>query len=262
MTKLSAVVITKNEEKRIERCLGSLENLSDEIIIVDDKSTDKTIELSKNIRNVKVIINESAGNFDRQRNIGIENSSGDWILQLDADEIIPPETSKRIRNAIAHPDGYVAFNLKRKNFFLGKPILHAGNYENKTKLFRRDVAKYVGCSVHETLEIRGMVGDIDAEVFHYPFNSIGEFIEKVNYYSEVEAKVYLKKNGPLPEKELKYLLTWKSVKSFYKTYIKKQGYKDGMHGLIWCLLNVINSQLRWMKIWEFSFSINKGHDNE
>ncbi len=254
---LSAVIITKNEEKVIERCLGSLGGLVDEIIIVDDKSCDRTVDICGKFANTKVIVNESKGNFDMQRNIGIEQSSGEWILQLDADEVIPIATVNKILEHINRPSNYAAFNLKRRNFFLGKPILNAGNYHNQTKLFRKDKARYVGCSIHETLKVDGEVGSIEAEVFHYPFNSIRSFIERANFYSEVEAGVFLTKNKIPSEKYIKYRLTWKSIKHFYKLYIKKSGYKDGMHGLIWCLLNVINTQLLWMKIWEKAYCDQK-----
>ncbi len=93
MYKLSAVVITKNEEARIGRCLDSLKGLADEIIIVDDAYTDKTVDIAKDKYRAKVIVNRSGGNFDRQRNLGIERALGEWILQLDTDEVVPAETA-------------------------------------------------------------------------------------------------------------------------------------------------------------------------
>jgi glycosyltransferase involved in cell wall biosynthesis len=256
MLKLSAVIVTKNEEKIIERCLKSLSGLADEIVIVDDKSSDRTIDICGKFPNTKVIINESKGNLDIQNSIGMEQSSGEWILQLDADEVVPADTSAKILERIKDPGHYAAFNLKRRNFFLGKPILNAGNYHDKIKLFRKDKAKYIGCSIHETLKIYGEIGSINADIFHYPFNSIKGYIDRINYYSELEAGVFLKKNKAPSEKHIKYRITWKAVKTFYKLYIKKSGYKDGMHGLIWCLLNVINVQLFWMKVWEKAYKDN------
>jgi len=252
---IGVVVITKNEEAQLARCLDSVKPFADEIIVIDDASTDNTAKIAQRY-GAKVFINESKGNFDMQRNIGIEQSSCEWILQLDADEVLPAATAGKILERIKHPGRYAAFNLKRKNFFLGKPILNAGNYHNKTYLFCKDKGRYIG-SIHETLKVDGETGFIEAEVFHYPFNSIGSFIDRQNYYSETEANVFLKKNRTPSKKYIKYQLTWKSIKNFYKLYVKKSGYKDGIHGLIWCLLNVIHTQLFWMKIWEKAYKEDK-----
>ena len=118
MNKLSAVIITKNEGKRISTCIKSLLSFVDEIVIVDDKSSDKTVEICKEL-GAKVTINESGGNFDRQRNIGIEKASCQWILQMDADEIVFPQIALKIKETIENPSDYVAFELRRKKFFFG-----------------------------------------------------------------------------------------------------------------------------------------------
>lgn len=247
---LSVVIMVKNEEKRIETCLNSLKGLADEIVIVDDISTDRTVEICKNRYNAKIITSESKGRFDKQFNIGRENCSGQWILHMDADEILPIETADKIRESIQNSENFVAFGIKRKNFFLGKPILNAGNYNYKTYLYKKDKGRYTGNRVHETLEVQGNIGFIDADIYHYPFNTIKDFIEKLNLYTELESDVFVEENDVISAKEIKQRLLWKSIKLFWKLYIKKHGYKDGMHGLIWCLLNVIGPQVRWMKIWD------------
>jgi glycosyltransferase involved in cell wall biosynthesis len=244
---LSVVVITKNEEKRIVPCLESIV-WADEVIIVDDCSTDRTEEICKEF-GAKVVSNKSNGNFDRQRNIGIDSAANDWILQLDADEIVPPATSKKIRESIAAPGGYVAFKMKRKNFFIGHPLKYAGAYDYMTKLFNKNYARYRR-SIHEILDLKGETGIIDADIEHYPFNSIGQLIKKADFYTDLEAEVFLEENKQVSFKEIKYRLTWKSLKLFWKLYKKKQGYRDGMFGLIWCVANVMGTQMRWLKLWE------------
>jgi len=248
MKTISVVVITKNEEAKLAQCLDSVKPFADEIIIIDDISTDNTVKKAQQY-GAKVFINESKGNFDHQRNIGTEKAQSEWVLQLDADEVIPTATVNKILEHIKHPNHYAAFDLKRRNFFLGKPILNAGNYHNQTYLFRKDKGRYVG-RIHESVKIDGEIGFIDADVFHYSFSSIRSFIERQNFYTEIEADLFLEKNETPSVKYIKYRVTWKSLKLFYKLYIKKSGYKDGMHGLMWCLLNVIRIQLLWMKIWE------------
>ena len=248
MNKLSAVIITKNEGKRISTCIKSLLKFVDEIIVVDDKSSDRTVEICKKL-GAKVIINESGENFDKQRNIGIEGTSCEWILQMDADEIVPSETAVKIKETIENPSDYVAFELRRKNFFFGYPLRYGGAYNWGVKLFKKGKAYYIG-SVHETLKIEGKIGRIDAEIYHFPFFSIKDILNKMNFYTEIETELFVKNIERISFKEIKYRLTWKSLKLFWKLYIKKKGYKDGMYGLAWSIINVIGPQIRWLKIWE------------
>jgi len=249
MNKLAAVIITKNEEDKIAKCLDSLKGWVDEIIIVDDLSADRTVEICRGY-GAKVIASESKGNFDRQRNIGIETAQAEWILQMDADEIIPAETSQKILDAINKPNGSAGFKIRRRNFFMGRPILHSGTYGYALKIFKKEAAHYIGSSIHETLDIKGPVGEIDADINHYPFNSIYEVIARQNFYSEFESERHLKENSPPSAREIKHQLTIKPITRFWKLYVRKKGYKDGMHGFIWCILNVAGHMIRWMKIWE------------
>lgn len=249
MSNLSAVIITKNEEAKIERCLKSLSKLADEIIIIDDLSTDRTAEICKNF-GAKIISNQSNGNFDRQRNLGIQNATGGWILQLDADEIVPAEAAVLIRSAIDNPKQFVAFRIRRKNYFLGHFLRYAGAYDYMTKIFKKYAAKYTGESVHETLAINGLIGTIEADIEHYPYDSIGQVMQRSCFYNEVEANLFIKNNPKISLKEIKFRLTWKALKLFWKLYFKKKGYKDGMHGLAWCIVNIIGTQIKWLKIWE------------
>lgn len=245
---LSIVIITKNEEDKIARCLENVK-WADEIIIVDDMSTDRTVEICSSF-GVKVIRNESKGNFDNQRNIGIDNSSSDWILQMDADEVITDKVKEEIFKVLKNPGKFVAYKFKRKNFFLGHFMEYGGWYGYMTKLFKKNCARYIGKSVHETLRVDGRVGMIDADIEHYPFASIGQLIERANSYASVEAKVMLDEKGILSKKNIRYNLTIRPLKLFWKSYVKRRGFKDGMYGLIYALLNSWGYFLRWAKYWE------------
>lgn len=216
--KLTAVIITKNEENKINRCLVSLKDVADEIVVIDDLSVDSTAEICKGF-GAKVIINESKGNFDRQRNLGIENASGEWILQMDADEVVPETTGVQIRKKINFPDNYVAFKIKRKIFFMGYPLSSFGEDNYALKLFKKSAASYIGRSVHETLQVKGLVGTLPGEIEHYPYNSIREVIERCNFYSDVESDVFIGETSSVSIKELKKRLIWKAVKLFWKLSI-------------------------------------------
>jgi glycosyltransferase involved in cell wall biosynthesis len=250
MVKLTAVIPVKNEKGKIEKCLDSLKGFVDEIIAVDSLGTDGTVEICKKY-GAKVVTHEIEGyNMDKQRNIGVENAAGEWILQTESDEIFPPDAGGKIRRAIENAGDYAAFRIFRVNYFLGHPLRYAGSNDYMVRIFKKGKASYIGSSVHETLKVDGPVGDIDIKVRHYSFNSIAQFIAKCNFFSDVEADIFLKENEKVDIKEIKYRLTWKSLRLFWKLYIRKKGYKDGMLGLGWCIVSVIGPQVRWLKIWE------------
>jgi glycosyltransferase involved in cell wall biosynthesis len=245
---VSIVIITKNEEDKIASCLESVKWAS-EVIIVDDMSTDKTVEICKSF-GARVIRNESKGNFDNQRNIGIDNSRGEWVLQMDADEIITDKVKEKILKTLKNPGEFVAYKFRRKNFFLGHFMKYGGWYGYMTKLFKKDCARYIGKSVHETLKVDGRVGIIEADIEHYPFMSISELIERANDYASVEARVMREEKNVFKERVITYNLIIRPLKLFWKSYVKRRGFKDGMYGLIYALLNSWGHFLRWAKYWE------------
>ena len=247
---ISVVIITKDEEEKISRCLNSIK-WTDEIVVVDDLSVDKTAEICREY-GAKVLSNKSEGNFDRQRNIGIDNSKSDWVLQLDADEIVTEELKQGILEAVNSNHGYAAYKFKRKNYFLGHFIRYAGEYNYYVKLLRRGRARYVGRSVHETLQVDGEIGAINCDIEHRVFDSISQFIERQNFCSGVEAGLLYEENKGVPDRKIKYNLIISSGKLFWKLYFKKKGYKDGMHGIVWCVLQSVRRILIWAKYWELS----------
>ena len=246
-SKISVVVITKNEEAKIERFLKSV-RWADEVIVIDDESTDNTRGICA-AHGAKVITRKLDNDFCRQRNIGIENARGEWILQMDADEEVPPETAEKIRERINDPGVFSAFKMLRKNFMFTHALKYGGAYNYVTKLFKKTAGHYSE-NIHEVLNIAGDTGKIEAELYHYPYVSMREIFDKMNFYTDAEAAAELKKRGDISLEEIKYRLTWKALKLFWKLYVKKKGYKDGIYGLIWSIINVIGPEIRWLKIWE------------
>jgi len=248
---LSVVIITKNEQDKIARCLKTVD-WADEIVVVDDLSTDRTVEICQEF-GAKVISHKSCGNFDRQRNIGMDNARGEWILQMDADEVIPEDLKEAIEKAISQNSEFCGFQFRRKNFFLGHFMRYGGFYgPYSLKLFKKSCGRYVGHSVHETLKVEGKIGTIEADINHYAFQTIAQNIERNNMYSTVRAKLMKEEKGALDKKELRYNLTIRPLKRFWKMYVKKRGYRDGMYGLVFCVLFTFGPMLRWMKYWELS----------
>jgi glycosyltransferase involved in cell wall biosynthesis len=247
MPKLTAVIIARNEETRMKKCLESL-CWVEEIIVIDDCSSDNTVKIAKEA-GAKVIVHKSDFNFDFQRNLGIENASGDWIIQLDVDEVIPVDLKQEILNAVNQPSHFAAYEFRRNNCFLGH-FLVCDSQTYYIKLFRKDKGRYIGSNVHEILKVDGPVGRIRSCIEHYNFDSIHQFLERQNAYTDKEAHEILRTEGIISKKELVYKLRVKSVKLFFKYYFKKKGYKEGFHGLVFSLLMAVRNVMLYAKYWE------------
>ncbi|MFQ5681336.1 MAG: glycosyltransferase family 2 protein [Candidatus Omnitrophota bacterium] len=247
--KLTAVIIVKDEEYKVAKCLEGIK-WADEVVVVDDMSSDRTMEICRSY-GAKVVRHNSEGNFDRQRNIGIDNGSGEWILQLDADEVVGEKLREAIKQAIQDPGNYVAFRFRRRNYCLGHFMRYGGCYDPyHIKLFRKDRARYVGKNIHETLKIDGPIGTLDADIDHYNFPGVSAYVARQNAYSCVEAGVILGQKGRISQKEIKYNLTLRPLKIFWKNYVKKRGYKDGMQGLVFAIISAFRHFLIYAKVWE------------
>lgn len=247
--KLSVVVITKNNDNLIRGFLESVK-FADEVVVIDDESTDKTREICKEY-GAKIIVNKSELQFDKQRNIGIDKADNDWIMQMDADEIVSVETVKRIKEALGNLKGQVAFSIVRKDYFKNKCLKNCGMQSNMVKIFNRNFARYKELGRrHEFLDIKGKLGYINAVVDHYPYKGVIDFLNKQLYYADHEARRILREKGRLSWSRIRYNLIIKPIKLFWKLHFKKKGYKDGAYGFIWNLLQAIRRMILWMRYWE------------
>lgn len=247
--RLSIVVTTKNEEDKITKCLNSLK-WADEIVIVDGYSTDRTIEIAKGY-GAKIVQNKCDGNFDKERNLGIDNSTGDWVLQLDADEIVTPELKRDIEAILSSDTPFSAYKFRRKNYFLGHFMRYGGWYHYSLHFFMRGKARYKG-KIHETLMVDGLIGQIEGAVEHYPFKTIDQFVERHNSYATREAQAIFEQRGIISDREIKYNMKIKPVKLFWKFYVKKQGFREGIYGLVFSFLFAWSHFLNYAKYWEMT----------
>lgn len=247
---ITAVILTKNVEGIIERCLKSILWM-DEIIIVDGCSADKTIEIAGSY-GAKVITHKFNGSFAEERNLGIAHSTKDWIIQMDADEVMTEGLRVAIENILAlKSTEYAGYKFLRKNYFLGHPMIHGGWHSYMTMFFKRGCGSFKGL-VHETLELNGKMGVIKEDMEHYPFQSIAQFIDRQNKYTTLEARQILEQKGVLPEKEIFYNIKWKPLKLFWKLYIKKKGLIEGRYGFIFSIFYAWVHFLKWAKYWELT----------
>ena len=245
--KVSAVIITRNEEKRIGRCLDSV-GWADEVILVDGFSTDRTKNIAES-RGARVIQHKFTGTFADDRNIGMENSRNDWVLQLDADDVVTEGFVKKLEEELPKSAETAVYKFRRKNFFLGHPMDHGGFHHYIPNLVNKRYVRFEG-DVHEVPVYKGRDGLIEADIEHYPFDSLGQFIDRQNRYCDIAAKDLFKKNGTLTESAIKREMIGRSFKIFWKSYVKKQGYKEGVYGLIFAVLFSFINFLKWAKYWE------------
>lgn len=246
---ITAVVLTKNEAAKIRRCLDAIRWV-DEIIIVDGESTDGTPDICR--EDGAVVINHPfGGDFGEERNLGNAHATSDWVLQLDADDLVTPEFRQAAETILRDGTPHAAFQFRRTNCFLGHWMRYGGWDHSSLHFFRRGKARYRG-RVHHALLVDGSIGTLKAAVEHYPFDSLEQFVDRQNRYTTLEARELVDLHGTFPPRELRYQIMVKPAKLFWKLYVKKQGFRDGMHGLIFSGLYSFVHFLKWAKVWELS----------
>jgi len=247
-SKITAAIITKNEEKNIKGCIDSIKGWVDEIVVVDGVSQDRTQEIARQL-GAKVVEHKFEGTFAKERNIGMENASGDWVLHLDADDRVT-QAFKDKADAIIDTDPAVnVYKFYRKNFFLGHSMDHGGWYHQIPNLVRKAQVKFDGV-LHERPVFEGRLGEINADIEHHPFHSLSQFVIRQNRYSDLESDRIFKEKGLSELPGIRKNVVGRSFKIFWKIYIKKKGHKEGMYGLVFAVLFALTNFLIWSKYWE------------
>jgi len=248
---LSVVIITLNEEANIARCLKSLrfsKNIFQrvEIIVVDAQSIDKTVMVAKKF-GAKVLTRAWKGYGD-QKNWALSKAQGSWILSLDADEELTVPLIAEMEKAVTQtPESVDGYFIRRKAFFLGKWIKHCGWWPDaQLRLFKRGRGSFTVEPVHEGLEVKGETLELAEPMNHYTYDSIHQYLEKMNRYSDlsiidIKAK---KKNF------WKFYLTLAPFLTFFRMYVSRRGFLDGWHGLVVCGLSAFHDFCKYTKLWE------------
>jgi len=245
--KISVVIIAKNEEKNIARCLGSV-RWADEVIVVDGFSADRTAAIAQSL-GAKVIQHKFTGSFADERNTGLDAARNDWTLHIDADDVVTEGFQAGMEEALSGNRGEAVYKFNRKNFFLGHRMDYGGFHHYIPNLINKRSVRYEG-AVHEVPAYKGSIGTIEADINHYPFDSISQFLERQNRYTDIAARELLKAEGAMPEPKIKKNLINKSFKTFWKIYVKKQGFRDGVYGLVFAILFSLINFMKWAKYWE------------
>lgn len=248
--KITAVVLTKNEEKNIKRCLKSLD-FCDEIIIIDDYSTDKTLDIVyKTCKNIKVFKKELKGNFAEQRNFAMSKAKNDWVLFVDADEEVTKNLKLRIKNL--EFDKNDVFYIKRRDYFWGKELRFGEVRKIRKNGLIRLIKKGSGQwqnRVHEEFRIKNgklRIGKLNCFINHYPHQSLKEFIEEVNYYSTLRAKELFNQ----AKKTNVFEIIFFPFLKFVYNYIIKLGFLDGEVGFVYSFMMSFHSFLVRAKLYQ------------
>ncbi|WP_375325017.1 glycosyltransferase family 2 protein [Flagellimonas sp. GZD32] len=242
--KLSALIITYNEIGYIEKCIESI-SFADEIIVVDSFSTDGTYEYLQSHPNVKVIQNPFE-NFTAQKSFTLKQSTNDWVLFLDADEVVTESLQKEITETINNPKAQEAYWFYRKFMFQNQPLNYSGWQTDKNhRLFRKSKAQFTDKKiVHETLEVDGNSGVLKEKLLHFCYKNYEDYKGKMLCYGRLKAKEDFYK-----EKHFNYLLmTVKPFWKFFNHYIIRLGFLDGKKGLTICYLNALGVLERFREL--------------
>lgn len=228
INKLTALIITLNEEKNIRELLQNLD-FADEIVVVDSFSTDKTLEIINEFNKVKVF-QHTFKNFSEQRNIAINYATNDWILFIDGDERISKELKNEIQQILLSNSTKRGYFIKRKFYFFNEPVNYSGLQSDKNlRLFKKENAKYHGI-VHEKLNFNDNVGVLNNYLIHYSYAHHEHFKEKVFYYNRLKAIEKLS-GGAKPNT---FLSVFHPFYTFLNRYFFRLGFLDGKKGYTIC----------------------------
>ena len=276
MTKtLSVVLAVRNEEENIARCLNSVKDIADEIVVVDEYSTDKTRKIAEEL-GAKVVEEEHHDIFHITKQKALDLATGDWILQLDADEVVTPELAKEINDLVKNgkkpeepkeiflrhqklieerdgkigkdSDEIVGYFIARKNMLLGKALIHAGVYpDGVIRLVKRGKARFPQKSVHEQMRIDGKVSWFSNDLEHYDSPTLKRYFDRMNRYTDLHAQELKSKKVSLGLRSFVYYVFPKPFSVFLNLYLRHKGFLDGVNGFFWSFFSAMHYPIAYFK---------------
>jgi glycosyltransferase involved in cell wall biosynthesis len=243
MATLSAVIITRNEAHQIRRTIEALGSC-DEIVIVDSGSTDNTVEICEAL-GCKVFYQPFAG-YGAQKNFGVAQTSGQWILSIDADEVVSPELDSELKQWKKHiPENINAWYLPRTMVFMGRAFRYSKEAaQPNLRLFKKGTARFSDAQVHETLLVEGIKGYFKGILLHYSYRDLHHYFEKFNQYTSYAAAEMAAKG-----KKVSWLtILCRQPFEFVKMYIFQRNFMEGWPGLVWSLISSFYPVVKYLKL--------------
>jgi len=251
MNKISATIVTLDEERNIERCLKSVQ-WADEIVVVDSGSTDRTLDICRDY-DCRIIETEWLG-YARTKQLAVDAAANDWIFSIDADEEATPELGAKIMEITKSQGPVKGFRINRRSFYLGKKIRHSGwRKDFPLRLFHRNFGRFNLKPVHEGVEVNGDVGRLQEVLYHYTFPTLATHVRKIELYSELGA-AEKKERGAKAGVPGAF---FRGGYEFFRIYFLKAGFLDGRRGLILACNSAFAAYMKYLLLWEMVEQPNK-----
>ncbi len=241
--RLSAVLITRNEEANLPACLAALSGLADEIVILDSGSTDRTVAVGE-AAGARVVQHHFQG-FGAAKQRALELATGTWVLSVDADERVTPALAAEIRRTLSGEPAADGFLVRRDVFFLGRRLRFGGMGNDWVlRLFRRAGAHFTDVPVHEHVEVPGRTARLDGTLEHHAYRTLAEHVEKMNRYTDIQAE--LKAGQGVRYRDWMWLrLPWE----VFARCVLRLAILDGTAGVVFATMSAYSSWLKYAKTW-------------
>src|SRR4051812_42500152 len=250
---VSAIITTLNEEQHIAECIESL-LWCDEILIVDSFSTDATPEIARRYDKVQFVQRTYFGSA-AQKNWAMDQVTNEWILIFDADERCTPALQKEVEGLLAAGPTYEAYTIRRRVYFLGHMIRFSGwQHDRVVRLIRNGSARYPNRRVHADMITRGPAPELRNPMEHYMADSLDEYVRRIEKYSFWGAAQNWREKRRSGVSEIFGRSVWR----FLRTYVFQLGVLDGMHGLVFCMLQAFGTYLKWSLLWGWHVNAARG----
>jgi glycosyltransferase involved in cell wall biosynthesis len=240
---ISAIILSHNDGDSIEKTLDSL-TWCDELIVIDDASTDNTREIVKKHK-ATVIQHALDSNFAAQRNIGLAKAKYEWILFVDSDEVVPEKLAQEIKSAVSLPGTAVGYSVKRNDWMWGRQLRHGETANVRLlRLAKKNAGKWER-PVHEVWEVNGEVRELSYPLLHYPHPNVAQFLDNINFYSSLNARYLYEQHAHSPW----WRIVLNPTAKFVYNYIFRLGFLDGTPGAIVAFMMSFHSFLTRGKLY-------------
>ncbi|HKZ34408.1 MAG TPA: glycosyltransferase family 2 protein [Patescibacteria group bacterium] len=239
---LSVIIIALNEEKNIEQCLRSVSWADEIVVVVDDRTTDGTVEISQ--KYTENVYQRRFDGYGKQKQFALTHTTGEWVLNLDADERVTGELRREIEEKIQRKE-YDGYHLYFQEVYLGKPLVFR-KIGGSERLFKRGKGTFTDADIHERVRVQGRIGLISIPIQHHSAPTVTKIVEKFNHYTTLDAKA-LRDAGAT----FSYMKLFLSPPyTFFERFILHRGYEDGFRGFIYAAFAAFYHFLKHLKMWE------------